>query len=265
MPTYELDGQVAIVTGGARGIGRAIALRLACEGAAVVVADLDEKGAGQVAEEIQAEGGQAMAMKVDVARRKDAEEMVRKAVARLGRVDILVNNAGIGAVGLLMEADEETWDKVMNVNAKGVLLCSQAAARQMIAQGAGGRIINNASSSGKIAPGKYVPQGVYAASKHAVVGLTKQLAMELAEYQILVNCVCPGIIDTHMWDMIDRESARLHGVPVGSVKARVVAGIPLGRIGQPEDVAKMVVFLASSDASYVTGQTFNVCGGKIPY
>ena len=153
----------------------------------------------------------------------------------------------------------------MNVNAKGVLFCSQAAARQMITQGDGGRIINNASGAGKIAPGKDTPLGAYAASKHAVVGLTKQLGLELSSHRILVNCICGGIVDTPMWDLIDREIAQLEEAPVGSVKARAVAGIPLGRIQQPEDVANMVAFLASSDASYITGQAFNVCGGILPY
>jgi meso-butanediol dehydrogenase / (S,S)-butanediol dehydrogenase / diacetyl reductase len=145
------------------------------------------------------------------------------------------------------------------------LLCSQVAARRMIAQGEGGRIINNASGAGKIAPGRDTPLGAYAASKHAVVGLTKQLGLELSPHQILVNCVCAGIVDTPMWDLIDREVARLRGVEVGSIKAEAVASIPLGRIEQPDDVANMVVFLASPDASYVTGQTYNVCGGILPY
>jgi len=153
----------------------------------------------------------------------------------------------------------------MNVNAKGVLLCIQAAAQQMIAQGTGGRIINNASGAGKIAPGKGTPLGAYAASKHAVVALTRQFGLELAEHQILVNCLCAGIVDTPMWDLIDREVAALEGVSEGSVKARAVAGIPLGRIQHPEDVANMVAFLASSDASYTTAQTFDVSGGLMPY
>lgn len=244
MPRYELVGQVVAVTGAGRGIGRAIALRLAREGAAVVVTDIDDVNAAQVAGEIQAEGGQASALKVDVTRKVDAEQMVREAVDRFGRLDILVNNAGIGAVGPLIDTTEEMWDALMSVNAKGVLLCSQAAARQMIAQGQGGRIIINASGAGKIAPGKNTPLGAYAASKHAVVGLTKQLGLELSTHQILVNCVCAGIVDTPMWDLIDRETAKLQGKPVGSVVADAVAGIPLGRIQQPEDVANMVAFLA---------------------
>ena len=265
MPKYDLEGQTAIVTGAGRGIGRAIALRLAYEGVNVTAADIDETNAIQAAAEIEAAGGKGLALKVDVTRKADAELMVRETVSRFGRLNILVNNAGIGAIASLLDTDEATWDALMNVNAKGVLLCTQAAARQMIAQGGGGRIINNASGAGKIAPGKATPLGAYAASKHAVVALTRQFGMELAEHQILVNCLCAGIVDTQMWDLIDREVAKLEGAVVGSVKARAVASIPLGRIQQPEDVANMVAFMASSDASYTTGQTFDVSGGLLPY
>ncbi len=265
MPKYDLDNKVAIVTGGGRGIGRAVALRLAREGACVVVADMNAATAAGVAEEIAEAGGASLALQVDVTRKADAERMVQETVARFGRLDILVNNAGIGAVARLMDTDEATWDALMSVNAKGVLLCSQAAARQMMAQGSGGRIINNASGAGKIAPGQNMPLGAYAASKHAAVALTKQMGLELAGDRILVNCVCAGIVDTEMWDLIDREVARAENAPVGSVKARAVASIPLGRIEQPEDVANMVAFLASDDASYITGQALNVCGGILPY
>ena len=265
MPKYELDGQVVIVTGAGRGIGRAIALRFGEEGASVTVADLNEENAKEVVEEIQAAGGKAHPLRVDVTHRDEVQQMVHETVAKFGRLDILVNNAGIGVVAPLMDTDEEMWDALMNVNAKGVLLCSQAAARQMIAQGDGGRIINNASGAGKIAPGKGVPLGAYAASKHAVVALTKQMGLELSSHGILVNCVCAGIVDTAMWELIDREIAKLEGVPVGSVKARFIESIPVGRIQKPEDVANIVAFLASSDASYITGQALNVCGGILPY
>ena len=265
MPRYDLDGQVAIVTGAGRGIGRAIALRLAKEGASVAVADIDLGNAESVVEEIKATGGKAVALSVDVSKKADADRMVQDTVADFGRLDILVNNAGIGVVGRLLDADEDGWDRVMDVNAKGTLLCSQAAARQMIAQGEGGRIINNASGAGKIAPGKGTPLGVYAASKHAVVAITRQMGLELSDHQILVNCVCAGIVDTSMWDLIDRETAKLEGKPVGSVLAEAVAGIPLGRIQKPEDVAKMVAFMASADADYTTAQTFDVSGGLLPY
>jgi acetoin reductase-like protein len=265
MPKYDLEGKVAIVTGAGRGIGRAIALRLAQEGASVTVADLDEANAQTVAAEIAAAAGQAHVLRVDVTQKDDVEQMVEKTVDRFGRLDIQINNAGIGLVAPLMDTDEAAWDAQMNVNAKGVLLCSQAAARQMIAQGDGGRIINNASGAGKIAPGKGIPLGAYAASKHAVVAITKQMGLELSDHRILVNCVCAGIVDTPMWDLIDRETARLQGIPIGSVKEAAVASIPLGRIQQPQDVANLVAFLTSSDADYMTGQTYNVCGGILPY
>ncbi len=265
MPRYNLEEQVAIVTGAGRGIGRAIALRLAREGCLVTVADLDGETAAQVAAEVRELGGQALAHQVDVTCKDEVERMVGKTCEQLGNLRILVNNAGIGAVAPLLETDEETWDALMNVNAKSVLLCSQAGAYQMIEQGGGGRIINNASGAGKIAPGKGIPLGAYAASKHAVVALTKQMGLELSEHGILVNCVCAGIVDTPMWDLIDRETAARRGVEVGSVKAEAVAGIPVGRIQQPEDVANVVAFLASDDASYMTGQTYNVSGGLLPY
>ena len=265
MPRYNLEGQVAIVTGAGRGIGRAIALRLAREGCLVTVADLDGETAAQVAAEFRKLGGQALAHQVDVTCKEEVERMVGKTCEQLGNLRILVNNAGIGAVAPLLETDEKTWDALMNVNAKSVLLCSQAGARQMIEQRGGGRIINNASGAGKIAPGKDIPLGAYAASKHAVVALTKQMGLELSEHGILVNCVCAGIVDTPMWDLIDRETAARRGVEVGSVKAEAVAGIPVGRIQQPEDVANVVAFLASDDASYMTGQTYNVSGGLLPY
>lgn len=265
MPRYDLEGKVAIVTGAARGIGRAIALRLACEGACIVVADVNQAGAFGVAAEIAAAGGNSLALRVDVSRKMDAERMARETVAQFGRIDILVNNAGVGAVAPLMDTDEATWDLLMNVNAKGILLCSQAAARQMIIQGQGGRIINNASGAGKIAPGKDTPLGAYAASKHAAVALTKQMGLELSSHNILVNCVCGGIVDTDMWDLIDREVADLENAPVGSVRARAVASIPLGRIQRPEDIAGLVAFLASDDACYITAQALNVCGGLLPY
>ena len=265
MRNYDLAGQVAIVTGGGGSIGRAIGLRLSRDGASIAVADVNEANAAAVASEIEAGGGRAVPLQVDVSKKADADRMVQETVAQLGSLNILVNNAGLGVVKRLLDTDEATWDSLMNVNAKGVLLCSQAAARQMIAQGKGGRIINNASGAGKIAPGKGTPLGGYAASKHAAVAITKQMGLELSDYGILVNCVCAGIVDTPMWDLIDREIAAMEGVPVGSVKARAVAGIPVGRIQHPEDVANMVAFLASSEADYITAQALNVCGGILPY
>ncbi len=266
MPKYEeLKGKVGIVTGAGRGIGRAIAQRLAREGVSVVVTDIDQQSAETTAEEIRSAAGKAIGFKVDVTHQDEVERMISRTVSEFGALNILVNNAGVGAVASILETDEKTWEWVMNVNAKGVFLCSKAAAKQMIHQGMGGRIITNASGAGKIAPGKGTPLGVYAASKHAVVGLMKQLGLELSSHQILVTSICGGIIDTPMWDQIDREIAKLEGVPVGSVKARAVASIPLGRIQKPEDLANVVAFLASDDASYITADTINVAGGLLPY
>jgi meso-butanediol dehydrogenase / (S,S)-butanediol dehydrogenase / diacetyl reductase len=266
MPRYEeLQGKVAIITGAGRGIGRAIALRLAKEGADVCVTDVGLEQAQAVAQEIEANHGCAIALKVDVTQQADIDKMISETVKAFGALNIFVNNAGVGTVGKLIDTDEKTWDWVMAVNAKGTFLGCQAAAKQMIKQGKGGRIIINASGAGKIAPGKRTPLGTYAASKHAVVGFTKQLGLELSDYQILVTCLCPGIVDTPMWDLIDRETAKIEGVPIGSVKAGAVASVPLGRIQTPADVANVVAFLASDDASYITADTVNCAGGLLPY
>ena len=266
MPKYEeLQGKAGIITGAGRGIGRAIAQRLASEGVAVVITDIDGDTAEATAAEINGTNGKAIGLKVDVTKKEDIEKMIDETINAFGQLDILVNNAGIGAVAPLIDTDDETWDRLMEVNAKGTFLCSKAAAKQMIKQGKGGRIIINASGAGKIAPGKAVPLGAYAASKHAVVGFGRQLGLELSEHQILVNCVCAGIVDTPMWELIDREIADLEGVPRGSVLEKIVASIPLGRIQKPEDVANVVAFLASDDANYMTSDTINVAGGIIPY
>jgi NAD(P)-dependent dehydrogenase (short-subunit alcohol dehydrogenase family) len=261
----ELRGRVGIITGAGRGIGKAIAFRLAHEGVAVVVTDVDSASAEATAEEIRAAHGKAVGFKVDVTSQDDVDRMVSRTISEFGALHILVNNAGVGAVAPILDTDEKTWDWVMDVNAKGVFLCSKSAARQMIKQGQGGRIITNASGAGKIAPGKGTPLGVYAASKHAVVGLMKQLGLELSSHQILVTSICGGIVDTPMWDLIDAEIAKLEKVPLGSVKARAVASIPLGRIQKPEDLANIVAFLASDDASYITADTINAAGGLLPY
>jgi meso-butanediol dehydrogenase / (S,S)-butanediol dehydrogenase / diacetyl reductase len=264
MGGYGLDGRVAIVTGAAQGIGRAVAERFAREGMAVTLSDVNAERVRETADAIASDGGRVEAVAADVTDAASVERLVRATVAAFGRLDVFVNNAGVGAVAPLLDTDEATWDLLMDVNAKGVLLCTQAAARQMIAQRGGGRIINNASGAGKIAPGR-LPLGAYAASKHAVIALTKQFGLELAPHGILVNCVCAGIVDTAMWDLIDEQVAALEHVPVGSVKQQAVDSIPVGRIERPEDVANMIAFLASDDADYITATALNVCGGLLPY
>ncbi|MCY3709930.1 MAG: SDR family NAD(P)-dependent oxidoreductase [Caldilineaceae bacterium] len=265
MPSYELANQVAIVSGAGQGMGRAIALRLTREGAAVAVADIDNESAMRVAAEIEAQDGAALALQVDVTSRADTERMVAECADRFGRLNIMVNNAGVLAVTPVLELDDSAWDWQMNVNAKGVLYCSQAAARQMIAQGEGGRIITIASTAGKIPSGKDVPIAGYVASKHAAVGLTKQMALELARYDILVNCVFPGIVESEMLQVVHGAIARLEGVPEEEIRARALATVPLSYFQSPQKVANMVAFLCSTDSDYSVGSVFDVTGGAFPY
>jgi NAD(P)-dependent dehydrogenase (short-subunit alcohol dehydrogenase family) len=185
--------------------------------------------------------------------------MVASTVEQLGAIDVLVNNAGINVIAPLIETTEQQWDALFDVNVKSYWLCSKAVAPLMIERG-GGKIIMAASRAGKT-PSRLVPIGGYSTTKHAVVGLTRALAFELAKHKVNVNAYCPGVVDTPMWDLIDREVSRRTGASPGSVKARAVADIPLGRIQTPEDVANLVAWLASSESDYVTGQAINIEGG----
>jgi D-sorbitol dehydrogenase (acceptor) len=261
----ELAGKSVLVTGAGRGIGLAISRRFVRERAKVLLTDVEEGDAGKVISLAAESQTQAAYQRLEVTSRPAIEAAIGRAVELFGGLDVMVCNAGIGEIAPLIEATEESYDRQMAVNAKGAFLCATAAARQMLRQGRGGRIIINASGAGKIAPGRATPLGVYAMSKHAAVGLTKQLGVELAGDGILVNCICGGIVDTPMWDLIDREVTRRGGQPAGSFKAAAVASIPVGRIQQPEDMANMAVYLASDDASYCAGQAFNCSGGLLPY
>ncbi len=258
---YNLNGKVALVTGAGRGIGRAIALRLAREGAAVGVADIIEANAVAVAGEINKDIGRAMAMRVDVTDESQVEQMVTQTVNQLGRLDILVANAGIIQVSYLLDHELEDWNKLMAVNVTGVWLCCKYAAKPMIGQGPGGKIIIAASGAAKIASPR--PHGAYTVSKHAVLGLTRSLAHELAKHKINVNAYCPGIVDTPMWEKIDREAGAMAGLKPGELKAQTVSTVPWGRIETPEDVANLVAFLASSESDYMTGQGININGGTV--
>jgi NAD(P)-dependent dehydrogenase (short-subunit alcohol dehydrogenase family) len=259
----ELDGQVAIVTGAGRGIGRAIALELARLGADVVVAEVEQASAARTAAELEELTGQrALALGTDVTRAEDRRAMVDETLHKFGRIDVLVNNAGIYRTMAPLEITEDHWDTVLDVNAKAVLLCAQAVLPTM--QGAKrGVIVNLASMAGKVPS----PTGlVYAVSKAAVISMTRSLAAGFAADGIRVNCVCPGFIDTDMWAQIDRELgvARLGKRPGELIKERV-ATVPIGRIGQPQDVANVVGFLCSSKGAYMTGQAINVTGGLVMY
>jgi 3-oxoacyl-[acyl-carrier protein] reductase len=244
-----LQGKVALVTGASRGIGRAIALELARQGAKVAVNYAgSEAKANEVVEEIKKMGQEAVAIQADVSSDEAVERMVKTVLEQFSRIDILVNNAGITRDNLLMRMKEEEWDQVINTNLKGVFHCIKAVTRPMMKQRYG-RIVNIASIVGISGnPG----QANYVAAKAGVIGLTKTAARELASRNITVNAVAPGFITTDMTDSLSDE-----------LKAEMLKQIPLARFGEPEDIAKVVAFLVSDAASYMTGQTLRVDGGMV--
>jgi len=254
----RLFDKVAIVTGGNKGIGRAISLAFADEGAGVVIAARDMIAAKGVLVEIENKGRQGLAVKTDVSKAEEVDNMVQRCLEKFGKIDILVNNAGIVSVAPIIELDEKEWNLNMDINAKGVFLCCQVVARQMIEQGKHGKIVNVSSLCGKIGC-RYL--GHYCASKFAVIGFTKTLALELAPYKINVNAVCPGVVETDMLIKEYQSVAKLENTTAEELRKDVLPTIPLGRLSQPEDIAKVVVFLASSDSDYMTGQALNVTGG----
>jgi len=254
----SLEHQTAIVTGAGRGIGKAIARALARDGANVIVVDLNAESSAQTAEELLADGLSAVPYTTDIAQSDQVAQLVETAVARFGRVDILVNNAGLISNTPVLELPEAEWDRVLEVNLKGVFLCSQQCAAIMAKHGAG-RIVNISSLSGKVgAPG----QAAYCASKHGVLGLTKVLAIDLAPCGITVNAICPGNTETEMMRYALARRAAGRGQTYDELTAGILAKTPLGRFGQPEDVAQVVLFLVSPGAAYITGQSIDVDGGR---
>jgi NAD(P)-dependent dehydrogenase (short-subunit alcohol dehydrogenase family) len=244
----RLKDKVAVVTGARRGIGRAIALEFAKEGAKVVVSDIELTECQAVCDEIRKLGSDAIAVKCDVTKKNEVDEMMEKAVRKFGKLDIMVNNAGVYVAKPVAQTTEKDWDFVVGINLKGVFLCSSAAAKHMMKQN-GGKIISTASIAGKVG---FADSSAYCASKGGIISMTKELAMELAPHHINVNAVAPGVIETNMTKgMTDDEKA----------KQGLLMSIPLGRIGKPEDIAKAVVFLASDESDYVTGHTLVVDGG----
>ena len=257
----QLADRIALVTGAGQGIGKASALALAAAGADVVAVDIDGPSAKQTASAISAAGLRSLAVQADMGAVKDIDRMVAEAMAAFGRIDILVNNAGITRRAYIMDLTEEDWDRIHRVNAKGVFFCLQRVAREMIPRRSG-RIINIASIAGKGFIG--TSNAVYAASKGAVIALTKTAAQQLGQHDINVNAVCPGIVRTNLYLNMIATIAQREGVPVEQIEQRYADTVPLKRANEPEDIAAMVVFLASPGARNITGQSFNVDGGLIP-
>jgi 3-oxoacyl-[acyl-carrier protein] reductase len=244
-----LEGQVALVTGGGRGIGRATALALAGEGSAVVVNySRSREEAEAVAAQIGGADGQAVAIQADVSDAAQVERLIEETLERFGRLDLLINDAGITRDNLLLRMGEAEWDAVLDVNLKGTFLCTKAALRRMLRQKSG-RIVNVTSVVGISGQ---AGQSNYAASKAGIIGFTKSVAREVASRGILVNAVAPGYIETRMTDALPAEH-----------RESLLRQVPLGRIGQPEDVAGVILFLCSPQASYITGQVLVVDGGLI--
>jgi NAD(P)-dependent dehydrogenase (short-subunit alcohol dehydrogenase family) len=252
----RLENKVAIVTGGARGIGRAIAERYVAEGARVAIADIDGDNAARTAAAI---GNGAFAVAVDIARQDQVDAMVEAVVARDGRIDILVNNAAIFDTAPLLELTREQWKSLFSVNVEGLFFTLQAVAAQMVAKGEGGKIINLASQAGRHGVAMV---SAYCATKAAVISITQSAALELIRHKINVNAIAPGVVDTPMWDRVDALFVKHLGLAIGERKRQVGAAVPFGRMGVAEDLAGAAVFLASPDADYVVGQTLNVDGGN---
>ncbi|HEY0753336.1 MAG TPA: SDR family NAD(P)-dependent oxidoreductase [Ktedonobacteraceae bacterium] len=248
----KLDGRVALVTGAGRGIGGATALRLAEDGARVVLADVDLEGCKQVAAQIEQAGSQALAVSCNVADKANVEAAFQQAVEQFGQLDILVNNAGVLRDNLLFKMSDEDWETVMNVHLKGAFLCSRAAQAYMVQQKYG-RIISLSSTSALGNRG----QSNYSTAKAGLQGLTKTLAIELGPFGITANAVAPGFIDTEM----TRTTARRQGLDPDQVIEMAAKSIPVRRVGQPRDVANVIAFLASEEAGFVSGQIIYVAGG----
>lgn len=247
MCEQKLKDRVAIITGGAQGIGRAIAEKLADDGAKIVIVDVQEDAAKNTADEISKDKNvESLALKIDVSSSQETEQMVKKTVEKFGKLDIIVNNAGITRDNLLVRMTDEEWDRVLAINLKGVFNCSKAAAKIMMKQRSG-KIVNIASVVGLMGN---AGQSNYSASKGGVIALTKTLARELSSRNINVNAVAPGFIKTAMTDKLSDEA-----------KQKLVGLIPLSRLGEPQDVANLAAFLCTDESSYITGEIISVNGG----
>lgn len=252
----RLAGKTAIITGSARGIGRAFAERYVAEGARVVIADINLEAASKTAAEI---GEGAIALPIDVTNQDSIDMCVRQAVTQLGGIDILINNAAIFTAAPIDEITRNDYDKVFAINVSGTLFTMQAVARHMIERGQGGKIINMASQAGRRGESLVA---VYCASKAAVISLTQSAGLNLIQHGINVNAIAPGVVDGEHWDGVDAFFAKHENKAPGQKKKEVGEAVPFGRMGTAEDLTGMAVFLASDDAEYVVAQTYNVDGGN---
>jgi len=247
----DLKDKVAIITGARRGMGRAHVLALAKAGAKVVVSDVSLEDCQKVVEEIEKKGGRAIAVKCDVSKKEEVDEMVRKTIEKWAKIDILVNNAGIAQFVPFLEMTEEDWDRTLDINLKGYFLCAQACAKEMIKQKSGVIVNITSIAMGQVGVG-FPTLAHYCASKGGIVGMTEALSLELAPYNIRVNAIAPGAIETPMIEPLKADPKTFEGL---------MARIPLHRVGQPEEVSNLVLFLASDDSSYMTGSTVVIDGG----
>ncbi|MCT7378191.1 L-iditol 2-dehydrogenase [Chelativorans salis] len=252
----RLEGKTAIITGAARGIGRAFAARYAEEGARVAIADINVEAAEEAAAEI---GGGAIAVHLDVTDQASIDAAVREAQERLGGIDILVNNAALFDLAPIVEITRESYERLFSINVAGTLFMMQAVARSMIARGKGGKIINMASQAGRRGEPLVA---VYCATKAAVISLTQSAGLDLIKHRINVNAIAPGVVDGEHWDGVDALFAKYENRPLGEKKRLVGEAVPYGRMGRPEDLTGMAVFLASEEAEYIVAQTYNVDGGN---
>jgi NAD(P)-dependent dehydrogenase (short-subunit alcohol dehydrogenase family) len=257
MKPLSLKDKVALVTGGARGIGRAIVEAFAERGAQIIVADIDEERAAGLVVQI---GQQSFSVRLDAGAIGTIEGTVREAAERAGRIDILVNNAAIFDMAPLLNVTPQSFERLFQVNVEGVFFVLQAVARLMVRDGRGGCIIHMASQAGRRGE---AASAIYAATKAAVISLTQSAALALIKDRVRVNAIAPGVIDTEMWDRVDALHSQQFGLLLGEKKREVGLAVPYGRMGHPCEVASAAVFLASTEAEYIVGQTLNVDGGNV--
>lgn len=252
----RLDGKSAIITGAARGIGRAFAAAYVAEGATVAIADINLAAAEQAASDI---GPGAYAVALDVTDQSSIDAAVAAVVERAGGIDILINNAALFDLAPIVEITRESYDRLFSINVAGTLFTMQAVAKRMITQGRGGKIINMASQAGRRGEALV---GVYCATKAAVISLTQSAGLNLIKHGINVNAIAPGVVDGEHWDGVDALFARHEGLQPGEKKRMVGEAVPFGRMGRAEDLTGMAIFLASAEADYIVAQTYNVDGGN---